>query len=224
MKYLILILILSTTYFGFAKTLKHQLGIGLGSATYLSDFNGTNRSSLFIQSVLYNNNLSGFAGTQIATTQLPYIYYTYQLNKKISIRCNSNYRNFIYFFDNTGFSDLPIPNPNKQYYFQYVTNKTLSLNFGMQYQKIVENITFFAAAEFAPRFYNKIATNYFVTSLSPDQSQKEVLKKSNWDVYNFNLVGGVEYHFNHRYSIAYEGGIYNTFISPLSRISMNVSF
>ena len=215
-------LIISTT--SIAKSTKHQVGIGLGSVLFWPEHSSFFGPSLQMQTVVFNNQQYFTFYKKNSNIQLPYIYYTYHLNNKIALRCNGNFQNFTYFKDYTGFSDPPIPNPNQQYYYQFESQKTITFNIGMQYKKTIENISFYGVAEFAPHLYRNIATNYFVSNANPNFSQMEVLKKNRWDLYSFNLLGGVQYQLTKHLSVYYEGGIYNTFISPLSRISLNVGF
>jgi hypothetical protein len=207
-----------------AKFTKHQVGIGLGSAIFRPKLIDFNSPAFQLQSIFFNTDEGDFLIKKISVIQLPYFYYSYQLNKNLALRCNGNFRNYISFEDFTGVTVDPIPFPGKQYYYQHNSLKTINVNIGMQYKKTIENISFYGVAEFAPHLYRNIATNYFVSNANPNISQMEVLKKNRWDLYSFNLLGGVQYQLTKHLSVCYEGGIYNTFISPLSRISLNVEF
>jgi hypothetical protein len=162
------------------------------------------QNNFVIQSPLYNTKSDYFTKTITAITA-PNIYFTKKIYSNLYGRCNTNFSYKSSFIDVTVIT-LDFPS-NKDIYNIIIHNKNLSTAVGLQYHIKLKKFTLYPAIEYMGNVNWTTTNSYYTLQTNPNTSEVDVFKKVNY-INTINVLAGMAYQFQKKWSCGYEMGYY----------------
>lgn len=222
MKKIIVVFLTLISISCYSQNTNNSIGIGLGNISI--DPGSILESDFVINSPIYTSK--GFSDTRTITRIIsPNVYLGKRVYKDLFLRINGNYIYRTSYFDPTGVIFEPGPGWNweKRIYNNVNYLKLLNTNIGFQYNFKIGKLKIYPALEYASTLAWSTNKNYFTLDSKPGNRYEEVSKEKDIS-HSINVLCGLEYKIRKNISCSYEVGLYHEYISPISRLSINVNY
>lgn len=212
-----------TPLVSFSQKYQNSIGLGLGSIIF-NHSNGILENKFEISSPIYSNSYEARTQKKISTIISPNLYFKKNVIGNVSIRLNASYDYRTFFVDYTGVIFEPNPEfANRNYYNNIYVSKILNLNLGTQYNFRFKKITVYPAIEIASQKQWSKYTEYYTLNNQPYTSISEVFKNDSFEMF-LNIFAGINLQCSKRFSVNYEGGLFQNQFAILSRLSLDYHF